>query len=155
MRFVWQLLAMVAVSFAAGQALRAVDGHSVATLVVGTGAAALAVYAYAAVVRWSERRKPVSEVALQSAVAGLGWGTLIGVGLFALVIVNIAFMGGYTVEGVGTPTGALGLFGFMAVAAVNEELLFRGVLFRILEGWTGTWIAWALTAALFGIVIVL
>jgi uncharacterized protein len=39
----------------------------------------------------------------------------------------------------------------MAAAAVTEELLFRGILFRIVEQWTGTWTALVLTAALFGL----
>jgi hypothetical protein len=47
-------------------------------------------------------------------------------------------------------SGAVALFGFSAAAAVTEELIFRGVLFRIIEGRIGTWLALALTAALFG-----
>lgn len=40
----------------------------------------------------------------------------------------------------------------MAGAAVAEELVFRGVLFRNIERWTGTWIALALTGSLFGLI---
>jgi hypothetical protein len=39
----------------------------------------------------------------------------------------------------------------MAAAAVTEELLFRGVLFRIVEERTGTWIALLLTGVVFGL----
>lgn len=48
-------------------------------------------------------------------------------------------------------TGAAGLFGFMAAAAVTEELMFRGILFRIVEERTGTWIALVLTGLVFGL----
>jgi hypothetical protein len=37
----------------------------------------------------------------------------------------------------------------LAGAAV-EEILFRGVLFRLIEEWSGTWIALAISAVLFG-----
>ncbi len=38
----------------------------------------------------------------------------------------------------------------MVGVATTEELLFRGVLFRIVEGWLGTWGALAVTGLLFG-----
>jgi membrane protease YdiL (CAAX protease family) len=72
--------------------------------------------------------------------------------MFTAVIVNIAFVGGYHVHGLGSVTGAVALFGFMAAAAVTEELFFRGVLFRIVEERTGTWIALLLTGVLFGLI---
>ncbi|MEU4645796.1 CPBP family intramembrane glutamic endopeptidase, partial [Micromonospora sp. NPDC023814] len=99
--------------------------------------------------RRTERREP-AELSRGGWVEKVGRGTLIGFAMFAAVIANIAFLGGYHVEGWGSPTGALALLGFMAVAAVTEELLFRGVLFRIVEERTGTWIALVLTGVVFG-----
>ncbi|MEU4361743.1 CPBP family glutamic-type intramembrane protease [Promicromonospora sp. NPDC023987] len=149
MRLVWQLVAVMAVALAGGQAVMAVQGNHWLELVVGVATAVLAVFVYAWVVRRTERRAPV-EVELRSAAPGIGLGTLIGIGLFGAVILNIAFLGDYTVNGLGTTSGAIGLVGFMAAASVTEELMFRGVLFRIIEGWTGTWIALTLTSVLFG-----
>ncbi|GAA4702494.1 hypothetical protein APR04_000389 [Promicromonospora umidemergens] len=151
MRLVWQLLAVMAVALAGGQAVMAVQGNHWLELVIGLATAVLAVFVYAWVVRRTERRAPV-EVELRSAAPGIGLGTLIGIGLFGAVILNIAFLGNYTVNGFGTTSGAIGLVGFMAAASVTEELMFRGVLFRIIEGWTGTWIALTLTSVLFGAV---
>src|SRR5262249_28757908 len=54
------------------------------------------------------------------------------------------------IDGWGSATGALALLGFTVAAAVTEELIFRGVLFRIIEGRIGTWLALALTGLLFG-----
>ena len=65
-------------------------------------------------------------------------------------VTDYTFCNLYQVHGLGSVPGAVGFVGFTAAAAVTEELLFRGVLFRIVEGWTGTWIALVLTAALFG-----
>jgi len=71
--------------------------------------------------------------------------------MFAAVIGNIALLGDYHVAGWGSVSGALALFGFTAAAAVTEELMYRGVLFRIIEGRLGTWAALGLTALLFGL----
>ncbi|MFI6742681.1 lysostaphin resistance A-like protein [Nonomuraea sp. NPDC050451] len=150
MRLLKQLVAVAAVAFAGSMGVGAVQGNRFLTLLLGTATAVLAVFVYASVVRWSERRAPV-EVAAKGAAAAIGRGVLIGVGMFLAVIVNIAFMGGYRVEGLGSVAGAVGLFGFMAAAAVTEELLFRGILFRIVEERTGTWTALALTGLLFGL----
>lgn len=150
MRLVWQLVVVVGVTFLGGLASSAVGDNPWLTLVVGLATAVLAVLAYAWVVRRTERRAPV-EVALKGAVPALGLGTLIGVALFGLVIGTLAALGNYSVHGLGTPTGAVALLGFMAAAAVTEELMFRGVLFRIVEGWTGTWIALTVTSLLFGL----
>jgi membrane protease YdiL (CAAX protease family) len=150
MRLLKQLVTVAAVAFVGSMGMGAVAGNTVLTLVLGVATAVLAVFVYAWVVRWSERRAPV-EVAAKGATAAVGRGVLIGVGMFAAVIVNIAFMGGYRVDGQGSVAGAVMMFGFMAAAAVTEELIFRGILFRIIEERVGTWIALALTAVLFGL----
>jgi membrane protease YdiL (CAAX protease family) len=149
MRFIKQLLAVAVVAFAGGQGVNAVKDNPWLTLLIGSVTAVLAILAYAWVVRRTEHRAP-TEVARSGAAGRVGWGVLIGMGMFAAVIANIAFLGGYHVHGFGSVTGAAGIFGFMAAAAVTEELLFRGVLFRIIEERTGTWIALLLTGVLFG-----
>ncbi|WP_327709145.1 CPBP family intramembrane metalloprotease [Streptomyces sp. NBC_00464] len=150
MRVVWQLVAVAAVAMIGGQCVAAVDGNPWLTLVLGLLTAVLAVPVYRWVVGRTEHR-PVTELSREGAGAGVGRGVLIGVALFGTVIANIALLGHYEVDGLGTVTGAVGLIGFMAAAAVTEELLFRGVLFRLVEERAGTWIALALTAALFGL----
>jgi uncharacterized protein len=150
MRLLKQLVPVMVVAFVGGQGLAAVQGTALLSLVLGVATAVLAVFVYAWTVRWSECRAPV-EVAAKGATARIGLGVLIGVGWFAAVIVNIAFLRGYRVDGFGSAAGAAGLFGFMAAAAVTEELMFRGVLFRLIEERTGTWIALVLTSVLFGL----
>ena len=151
MRLVKQFLAVAAIAFIGNQGIAAVRGNPWLTLAVGVVTAVLAIVVYAWVVRRTERRAP-TEVARSGAVRRLSAGVLIGVAMFSAVIVNIAFLGGYHVHGWGSVTGALALLGFMAAAAVTEELLFRGVLFRIIEERTGTWIALLLTGIVFGLI---
>ncbi|WP_433217572.1 lysostaphin resistance A-like protein [Microtetraspora malaysiensis] len=150
MRFLKQLVPVAVVAFAGSTIVGAVQGSPLLTLLLGVATAVLTVLVYARVVRWSERRVP-AEVATQGAARAVGRGVLIGAGMFAAVIVNIALLGGYRVDGLGSVTGAIGLLGFMAAAAVTEELIFRGILFRIVEERTGTWMALALTGLLFGL----
>jgi membrane protease YdiL (CAAX protease family) len=149
MRLVWQLLAVVAVAII-GRTISAAVGDS-PWLALGaglaTGAASIAVYGW--VVRRTEHRSPV-ELSLKGAATSVSWSTLLGVALFGAVIAIIAISGYYVVNGLGAPAGAIGLLGFMAGAAVTEELVFRGILIRIVEERTGTWIALVLIGLLFG-----
>ncbi|GAA2150732.1 CPBP family intramembrane glutamic endopeptidase [Actinomadura napierensis] len=150
MRLVKQLLAVAAVALVGSQIAAAVDGNAALTLVVGMATAVLAPVVYAWVVRRTEHRAP-AEIATKGAAPAVGRGMLIGFVMFAAVIANIAFLGDYRVDGFGSVSGTFALLGFMAAAAVTEELLFRGILFRIIEGRIGTWAALALTALLFGL----
>ncbi|MFD0023870.1 CPBP family intramembrane glutamic endopeptidase [Streptomyces sp. NPDC058382] len=150
MRVVQQLLTVVAVWMIGGRCVAAVDGNPWLTLAIGLLTVVLAVFAYRWVVGRTEHR-PVTEMSPQGAPAATGRGVLIGLALFGAVIVNLASSGDYKVDGLGSVTGAVGLFGFMAAAAVTEEVVFRGVLFRIVEERAGTWLSLVLTGALFGL----
>src|SRR4051794_23109443 len=97
-RLLKQLGVVAAVAFAGSLAVGAVEGNAWLTLVLGAATAVLAVLAYRWVVRWTEHREVV-EAARPGAVAGTGWGVVIGAGLFTAVIANIALLGGYRVVG--------------------------------------------------------
>ncbi|MET8665377.1 type II CAAX endopeptidase family protein [Streptomyces tendae] len=150
MRFVWQFLAVLAAYAIGGAAIQAVQDNDWLTLVVGLAAAALVIYVYAWVVRKTERRQAL-DVALEGAGAKFGWGTLIGAGMFSAVIVNLFTSGHYEVDGLGSVQGAIGLVGFMAGAAATEEIVYRGVLFRIIEEHIGTYLGLGLTGLVFGL----
>jgi membrane protease YdiL (CAAX protease family) len=150
-RLVWQLLAVAAVWIVGNLGTAAVKDTPWLAVVAGLLTAVVGVLVYGWVVRRTEHRAVV-EVSLKGAGAGIGWGTLLGIALFGAVIASIAFFGSYTINGLGTPSSAVALLGIMAGAAAAEELVFRGVLFRNIERWTGTWIALALTGSLFGLI---
>jgi membrane protease YdiL (CAAX protease family) len=149
MRLVKQLVCVAVVGFGGSLAVGAVNWNPPLTLLLGFATAVLTLLTYAWIVRRTEKRAPV-EVERAGAGGALGRGMLIGLGLFTAVIANIALLGDYRVDGWGSVSGAIALLGFMAAAAVTEEVLFRGVLFRIVEGRFGTWWALALTGVLFG-----
>ncbi|MEY7975426.1 lysostaphin resistance A-like protein [Streptomyces pilosus] len=150
MRFVWQLSAVVVVAMIGSQVVAAVENHPWLQLVLGLLVSVLAVLVYGWVVNKTEHR-PATEVARKGAGAAIGRGMLIGVAMFGAVITNIYVNAHYEINGLGSVSGAVGLVGFMAAASVTEELIFRGILFRIIEERTGTWIALTLTGLLFGL----
>ena len=63
----------------------------------------------------------------------------------------IAAFGGVQHVSAGSFSGFLVGFAAMASVAVNEELLFRGVVLRIAEERFGTWIALAVSCIVFGL----
>nr|BFD89279.1 type II CAAX endopeptidase family protein [Kitasatospora sp. Xyl93] len=149
MKLVWQILAVVLVGAVGGQSVTAAAGNPWLSLLLGGLTVALSVVVYRWVVGRTERR-PVTELAWEGARGSLLRGLVIGVAMFGCVIANITFLGDYTVHGFGSPTGAIGLVGFMAGAAVTEELMFRGLLFRLVERGLGTYPALALSSVIFG-----
>ncbi|MFC8734412.1 CPBP family intramembrane glutamic endopeptidase [Luteimicrobium sp. NPDC057192] len=149
LRTVVQLAGVAAVSAVGNQVATALDGHGWAVLVVGLATAAAALVVYRALVRWTEHRAAV-EVGPGGRGRGLAIGTGAGVAMFAVVIAVLALLGDYTVHGAHLTAGVAGFVGLMAAAAVTEELMFRGVLFRVLERGLGTWLALAATSVLFG-----
>lgn len=111
--------------------------------------AGVALLAYAGFVRMIERRS-VSELAPSFAARELIEGVLVGMGLFTATIGILWAMGYYRVTGFngwGAITSGLAL---AIVSGVFEELLIRGILYRIVEESMGTWFALIFSAAFFG-----
>jgi membrane protease YdiL (CAAX protease family) len=106
--------------------------------------------AYVAFVRLVERRA-VGELDPRRAPAELGLGWLIGAAAFSAVVGVLFALGVYCVESTGEWGVLVSAFLASFGSATFEELAFRGVLFRIAEEALGSWIALALTAALFGL----
>ncbi|MCO8303457.1 CPBP family intramembrane glutamic endopeptidase [Streptomyces sp. RKCA744] len=149
MKLVWQILAVVAVGAVGGQGATAVRDNPWLSLLLGGVTAVLSVVVYRWAVGRTERR-PVTELAREGARGSLLRGLVIGVTMFGCVIANLYVYGAYEVHGFGSLTGAIGLVGFMTGAAVTEELMFRGLLFRLVERGLGTYIALVLSGAVFG-----
>ena len=149
LRLLAQLVAVGVVAVVGSLGVGAVQGIAPLAVVLGAATAVGSLLTYGWVVRRTERRVPV-EVARPGAAGALGRGALIGLAMFAAVIGSIAVLGHYRVDGWGSASGAVTLLGVMAAAAATEELIFRGVLFRVIEERVGTWLALALTSLLFG-----
>lgn len=120
------------------------------SLVVGLGTAAGGLFAYTRLSRWLEQREDIPELARSEARSGLVRGTIIGAGAFVATVLLIGLFGGWDHFSGGSFWGFVASIGLMAGAAVNEELLFRGVIFRLTQKRFGTWAGVALSAVLFG-----
>lgn len=118
-------------------------------IVIGWSAVGFAVYSW--FVRLIERR-PVTELALPGMGKELGIGLLIGAGLYTVSILVLMVMGIYRIVGFNPVSFMLTAIPMAVSAAVFEELLFRGVLFRIVEEWLGSWIALVVSSIVFGFV---
>lgn len=108
------------------------------------------VLAYWLLVRTVENRR-VDELAPRKAVPhvllGIAGGTLV----FSLVVGALWALGAYVVDGVNHDVHWLGPILVLGVGAgVGEEIVSRGVIFRIVEEGLGTWAALLLSAAVFG-----
>ena len=104
---------------------------------------------YLAACRWIERRTP-AELALPYALPELGIGMLGGLGLFSLTMAILWACGVYHPVGLGGLGHLGGGFVPALLGGIIEEILFRGLLFRLIAKVLGTWGALALTAAFFG-----
>lgn len=130
------------------------DGPGMLVTALGLIVAALA--AYLVMTGVLERRWPV-ELDPRRA-SGLLGGLALGTTLL-LVSGGIAWaMGGLVVEGrrpVGDTPWLTDVIMTGFFAAVVEEILFRGIVFRFLEHWVGSWIAVGASAVIFGSVHIL
>ena len=125
-----------------GQVLGAGWPSSAANLVLQI----LAVHVvYCGIVRLPEQRR-ATELALSGAARETGAGVLLGAGCLTVTVGLIAGLGYYRVEEIGAWAAIATAFSMAAGSSYIEEVLFRGVIFRIAEEALG------ITVALFGLV---
>ena len=94
---------------------------------------------------------PRDDLPMAGAPKGLGLGLAFGFVIFSIVVGVAAIVDVYNIIGEGGTSQLVPVL--LAVAVLPgfmEELLFRGILFRWLEEFAGSWFALALTSALFG-----
>jgi uncharacterized protein len=110
--------------------------------------AAVAYIVYVGFVRLIERRT-VTELSfafLRELIAGV----IIGALLFSATVGVLWLLGFYKVTGINGWTAMIPWLGLAIFSGVFEELLIRGILFRIMEEWLGSWLALAISALFFG-----
>ena len=122
-----------------------------AAAVKGAIAIALMLVVYKLViVRLGER--PRDDLPIAAAPRGLALGVLTGFLLFCALVGIAALFDVYNIVGPGdTRELVKDLIGLTILAAFMEELLFRGILFRWIEAFAGSWAALVVTSALFGL----
>lgn len=109
------------------------------------------IFVYAAYVRLVERRA-ATELSASRAPSELGLGVLLGAAWMAATVGIIWLLGGYEFTWTYAWSAVFAAFASAIVAGVWEEILFRGVIFRITEEALGTWLGLAVSAIVFGLV---
>lgn len=155
-RIVIFVLLFMALSFATGALLHALGWggkdapsslHGLAQFLMR---AAPALLAYLLLVRFVERR-PLAELAprrlLPDGAAGIAAGLL----LFSAVVGVLYLLGSYRVTGTNPDADWVPALLMVGLGAgIGEEIICRGVLFRIVEEGLGSWWALAISALFFG-----
>ncbi len=108
---------------------------------------ALAIYR---VYVWIFERRALTELAIGPAWREFAVGAAIGFGLFTATIACLWILGNYRVEGLGRIPSAAVLVGMGLVPGFVEEIIARGIVFRITEESLGTWLAFVISGLLFG-----
>lgn len=95
---------------------------------------------------------PRDDLPARGAIKNLSLGLLAGFLIFSIVVGVADLVGVYRIVGTGdTSRLALELVGTAILPGFMEEMFFRGILFRWLEEFGGSWAALVLTSALFGL----
>jgi uncharacterized protein len=108
-------------------------------------------FAYNIFVRWVEKRR-ATEIGSRGAVPEIAAGIGLGALMFGLTIGVLALAGVYHCNGFNTWSVLIGAIAAAVISAVIEEIIFRGIIFRITEESLGTWLALAISAVIFGAV---
>lgn len=149
--FILLLVAFAVSGQLAGRAIgiAPIDVKAVRADLAGTALHVLPfVLAYWVLVRFIERRR-VSELAWRK-LPHLLLGLLAALLLFGVVALELWGVGVYRITGFGdAPLWTLFLL-FAVIPGVTEEIVCRGILFRLVEESLGTWIALAVSALFFG-----
>ena len=115
---------------------------------VYAGSVPTALAAYIGYTRYVERRA-ATELSLYGAWMHAVIGAILGLLLFGITLGTVAVFTDVTITK-GAGIAAIGSVGISLTSAVSEELVFRGLVFRLVERSLGTWPAMGISAGLFG-----
>lgn len=126
-------------------------GSPAMAVIVAAAMIALAMWIYVGFARFIERREP-SDLALKPGLRELGLGLLLGSLLYTAGVLVLMVLGYARIEGMNPVTIMLPAIAMALSSGFLEELLFRGVLFRIVEEWLGSWASVVISSVVFGFV---
>lgn len=119
------------------------------SLIRGVVLATLVLACYYFLYKYYEKRK-ISELSRQHLLRHLGLGIALGFILQSLTIFVIYLFGGFTIIAVNNILFLIPALTMAFTAAIIEEVLFRGILYRLMEEKLGSYIALAISALIFG-----
>jgi membrane protease YdiL (CAAX protease family) len=118
-------------------------------LIISIASAASTMGVYWLFTRFIER-KPNRDLSGDGAIREWAMGAGLGFAAMVVTIGIIAALGGYRITGHNGPSVLVAILSMAIVSGITEEILLRGIVFRLVEQWLGSIAALALSAALFG-----
>ena len=118
-------------------------------LIVGIFTAILAIVSYSVLYKIYEKRE-ITELSINGIGKNLIIGVIFGAVLQSLTILVIYLKGGYTVVSINPFVFILPSLTISFAVAISEEILIRGILFRIIEEKLGSYLALFISAFIFG-----
>lgn len=119
------------------------------SLISGIVVAALSIITYYLLFRFYEKRT-ISELSTQRLARNLLLGFILGAVLQSLTILVIYLIGGYSIVAINPIIYILSPLAMAFTSAIFEEILVRGIIFRIMEEKLGSYIALIISALIFG-----
>ncbi len=149
-RFPVLLVVFAVVMLANGAIMQLISPVVILALPVSVGVVFAVLAAYRRLTKVAEQRQDVPELPRAGMWSQLRRGAMVGSGLFVLLMLMILMFGGWEGLSWGSIWGCLGTAGLTASVAITEEVLFRGILFRLMEQRTGTVVALVVSSLIFG-----
>ncbi|MES2279063.1 MAG: type II CAAX endopeptidase family protein [Bacteroidota bacterium] len=134
----------------AGKVLELIGtGKNLRNLVKGILASVAVISTYRLFFKWIEERV-VTELSTENIVKNLAIGTAIGLTIQCLTILVIYIYHGFKIISVNPVSFIIIPLAVAFTVAIFEEVLMRGIVFRILEEKLGSYIALGISALIFG-----
>lgn len=111
----------------------------------------LAIITYIYFFKFYEKRK-VEEFSTKKMFSSLLTGLLIGFVLQSLTILVIYIKGGYSILSINPVSFIIPPLAMSIASAIIEEILFRGIVFRIIEEKLGSYFSLIISATIFGLI---
>jgi uncharacterized protein len=127
-----------------------VENKVASDLIVGIVASVIALVSYLLLFKFYEKRK-ITEFSTNNIGRNLMLGLFLGVTLMSLTIFVIYLSGSYHIVAVNSISNLIPALTMAISSAILEEILFRGILFRIIEEKLGSYIALLISALVFGL----
>jgi membrane protease YdiL (CAAX protease family) len=124
-------------------------GKNYRNLVKGIISSVTVIYTYTTFFKWIEKRK-INEISIKGAPEYIITGSAIGIALQSLTISVMVIAGCFSVIKVNPLSSLITPFTIAFTVAIFEEILVRGIIFRIIEERYGSYIALIISAAIFG-----
>lgn len=105
---------------------------------------------YVGIMRFYEKRR-ASELSPVYLIPDAATGVIAGAGMICAIFATLWLLGAYHIVSTGSMETMIVPVIWVFLLAAMEELMFRGILYRILEEWLGTVLALVLSASIFGL----